>query len=118
LPSKVFACPLHQSLFVSHQMFRKIVLGGTILLFITRATFNIHHNMFTSSKLLISSWFSSWQYLAFLDGPAVVSLLLGSSFTLSNFYKFSGTFLLQQHNIDSVFAIKFLQDCFERHFLV
>jgi hypothetical protein len=34
------ACPLHQCLFVCHQMFRKIVLGGTILLFVTRATFS------------------------------------------------------------------------------
>jgi hypothetical protein len=41
LPSKVFACPLHQCLFVCHRMFHKIVLGGTILLFATWATFNI-----------------------------------------------------------------------------
>ena len=38
LPSKAVAGSLHQCLFVCHQMFRKIVLGGTILLFVFRTT--------------------------------------------------------------------------------
>ena len=54
LPSKVVAGSIYQCLFVCHQMFREIVLGGTILLFITRATFNIYYNKFTGSRLSIS----------------------------------------------------------------